>query len=85
MVQANDLPKAEVRENANLIEAKTEQLVILGFTTETDYVDEAYQSLQRRYCHHRIDAVSQTHKIDHYCQLMVSRYPVNQRESVHVI
>lgn len=37
-------PYAQI-EQGNVVKAKAEQFVILGFTSETEYVDQAYRAL----------------------------------------
>jgi hypothetical protein len=45
LVHTSDfVPYASI-ESGEMIEARTEQFLILGFTGETDYVDQAYQKL----------------------------------------
>lgn len=40
-------PTYDPYENGQMVEAAEEQFVILGFVTQTDYVNKAYQKIQK--------------------------------------
>ncbi len=47
-VYVSDFGGTKQMDANQIIQAKTEQFVILGFTKETDYVNQAYVSLQSK-------------------------------------
>ena len=48
LVQANSFDNTSDHKSSKIIEAKSEQFVILGLVTQTDYVDQAYRILQEK-------------------------------------
>jgi len=61
-VSANT-PKA-VNINKHIVEVSTEQTVILGFAFDTEYVDRAYQELQKK-CPKEVVAVNTQYSTSH--------------------
>ena len=47
-VHVSDFEPFDKFESGNIVSAKTEQFVILGFVQQTDYVDKAYKALQEK-------------------------------------
>lgn len=61
-VSTNTPPSANI--DRYIVEASSEQTVILGFVFDTDYVDQAYQQLQQK-CPNEIVAVNTQFSTSH--------------------
>ena len=58
MVQSNPSDQSPGRAEPELVEARSEQSVVLGFAFDTDYVDRAYNTLLAKCSKGRIEGIS---------------------------
>ena len=62
-IHTSDFDGAVLTKEVNRVVANTEQFVILGFVTETNYVDQAYQQLLKK-CPGRITGITTKYSTD---------------------
>jgi len=58
LVHVSDFSPFAPHTKGKIIKVKTEQFIILGFVTQTDYVDEAYRQLQNKCKNGRINGIT---------------------------
>lgn len=66
LVQISDFaPTYKPLSQGSIVQSRSEQNVFLGFTTETNYVDEAYNKLQNTCTNGSIQAISTQYVTSH--------------------
>lgn len=58
-------PTYQEYKNGKLVKARTEQFVFMGFVTQTDYVNEAYNKLQAACPSGQIQGITTQYSTDH--------------------